>query len=71
MVTSTAVLEELRGGDFESQEDCLSLLDSVPLLPTETGIGEIIRAVNVLLGLYVPSLVTPLELLGGACPVLS
>ena len=113
VVTSTAVLEELRGGEFESREDCIALLDNVPLLPTETGVGAIvrtyidhhvmpgnptgdalhlalasfhkcdflltwncrhlanankfghIRTVNVLLGLFVPSLVTPLELLGG------
>lgn len=112
-VTSSAVLEELQNGDFDSREDCLSLLDGVPLVPVERGIGEIvrtyidhhvmpanptgdalhlalashhkcdflltwncrhlanankfghIRTVNALLGLFVPSLVTPLELLGG------
>lgn len=113
IVTSSAVLEELRNGDFPSQESCLRMLDNVPLLPTEDQIADIvvtyiehrvmpanpagdalhlalashhkcdflltwncrhlanankfghIRTVNALLGLFVPSLVTPLELLGG------
>ena len=113
IVTSSAVIEELRNGEFDSRENCLRLLDGVPLLPVELSIGEVvqtyvnhhvmpanptgdalhlalashhkcdflltwncrhlanankfshIRTINGLLGLFVPSLVTPLELLGG------
>ena len=43
VVTSSAGLEELQGGEFDSKGDCLSLLDDVPLLPVERGIGEIVR----------------------------
>lgn len=112
LVTSVAVLEELLGGDFPAREDCVRLIDDLPLLPVETAITEIveayvahhvmprdpfgdalhlalasyhrcdflvtwncrhlanankfdhIRRVNVMLGLFVPLLVTPLELLG-------
>jgi hypothetical protein len=113
IVSSVAVVDELRRGDFTSREDCLGLLDSVELLEIDEAISEIveayiahqlmpidpfgdalhlaiasfyrcdflvtwncrhlanankfdhIRRVNGILGLYVPTLVTPLELLGG------
>ena len=113
LVTSTAVVEELRSGDFAARDDCLRLLADVPLLPAETEIAAIvrtyirhqvmpanpagdalhlalasyhkcdflltwncrhlanankfehIRVINVMLGLFVPALVTPLELLEG------
>ena len=112
LVTSEAVLEELARGQFESREDCLRLLEGLPLIELVPAVGEVvesyisyklmprdpvgdalhlalasyhrcdflvtwncrhlanankfdhIRRVNTLLGLFVPTLVTPLELLG-------
>lgn len=112
-VTSVAVLDELSRGNYPTKEDALRLMSSLPLLPLEEAITEIVQAyiqhklmpddpigdalhlalasyhkcdflltwncrhlanankfdhirrVNTLLGLYVPLLVTPLELLGG------
>ena len=112
LVTSPAVIEELRGGQFPSQKECLNLIAALPLVAVEPAVLEIvqtyiarqvmpsnplgdalhlalasfhrcdflvtwncrhlanankfghIRRVNTLLGLYVPSLVTPLELIG-------
>jgi predicted nucleic acid-binding protein len=113
LVTSEAVLEELSRGDFPAREDCLRLIEALPLVPIEPGVAEIVRTyiarqvmprspvgdalhlalasyhrcdflvtwncrhlanankfdhirrVNTMLGLFVPALVTPLELLGG------
>jgi predicted nucleic acid-binding protein len=113
LVTSSAVLEELAGGNPEQVANRLALVRDLVLLPIEPAISEIaetyiqhrvmpadpggdalhlalashhkcdflvtwncrhlanankfghIRRVNALLGLYVPALVTPLELLGG------
>jgi predicted nucleic acid-binding protein len=112
LVTSVAVVEELSRGDFPAREDCLRLIDALPLVPIEPAVAEIvetyvarkvmprepvgdalhlavasyhrceflltwncrhlanankfdhIRRVNAMLGLFVPALVTPLELLG-------
>jgi predicted nucleic acid-binding protein len=112
LVTSLAVLEELKGTDPERSALRISLLRDVPLLPIEPAVLEIVRTyiarklmpadpsgdalhlalasyykcdflvtwncrhlanankfghirlVNTLLGLFVPTLVTPLELLG-------
>ncbi len=112
LVTSEAVLAELEQGHFSAREDCLKLLDGLPLVGFEPAVGEIveayvahrlmprdpagdalhlalashhrcdflvtwncrhlanankfdhIRRVNTLLGLFVPTLITPLELLG-------
>lgn len=114
IVTSEAVLAELEQGHFDSREDCLGLLDGLPLVEIEPAVAEIvesyvahrlmprdpagdalhlalasyhrcdflltwncqhlanankfdhIRRVNTLLGLFVPTLITPLELLGDA-----
>lgn len=112
LVTSAAVLNELKRSSFPNQEKCLALMEQVVLVRTEPqAISEIvetyianhvmpsdpvgdalhlalasyhkcdflltwncrhlanankfghIRRVNTLLGLFVPSLVTPLELL--------
>ena len=113
LVTSEAVLDELRKGEFPGKEDTLALMQSVPLLEIEDPLAEIvtayiahyvmpadpagdalhlalasfhkcdflltwncrhlanankfphIRRENAILDLFVPSLVTPLELLGG------
>lgn len=112
LVTSAAVIEELRRGDFPAREECLRLMEPLDLILVEPAIAEIveayvqrkvmpkdpigdalhlalasyhrcdflltwncrhlanankfehIRRVNTLLGLFVPALVTPLELLG-------
>lgn len=112
LVTSTAVFEELSGGDFPNKEKAVELIAKLPQVVIKAEIAEIvdayirhklmpndpagdalhlalasyhkcdflltwncrhlanankfghIRRVNVMLGLYVPSLVTPLELLG-------
>ncbi|MFV2068964.1 MAG: type II toxin-antitoxin system VapC family toxin [Pirellulales bacterium] len=112
MVTSSAVLDELAGGLPERAAERLNLVESLPLLPVEAAIAEIVQAyiehrvmpvdpagdalhlalasyhkcdflvtwnclhlanankfghirrVNTILGLFVPALVTPLELLG-------
>lgn len=112
LVTSDAVLDELREGDYPSQEPALKLVENLPLLEITPAVAEIveayfrhrlmpadptgdalhlalasyhkceflvtwncqhlanankfghIRRVNSLLGLFVPVLATPLELLG-------
>ena len=112
LVTSVAVVEELSRGDFPAREDCLRLIEPLPLVPIEPAVAEIvetyvarevmpsdpvgdalhlavasyhrcdflltwncrhlanankfdhIRRVNTMLGLIVPALVTPLELVG-------
>jgi hypothetical protein len=112
LVTSEAVLDELRDGDYPSREEAFDLAKDLPLLEITPAIAEIveayiyhrlmpedpagdalhlalasyhkceflvtwncqhlanankyghIRRVNSLLGLYVPILATPLELLG-------
>jgi hypothetical protein len=55
LVTSEAVLDELTRGDFPNKENALANANKF----------DHIGRVNMLLGLYVPKLVTPLELLGG------
>lgn len=112
LVTSDAVLDELRDGDYPSQERALKLVENLPLLEITPAVAEVvdayfrhrlmpsdptgdalhlalasyhkceflvtwncqhlanankfghIRRVNNLLGLFVPVLATPLELLG-------
>ena len=112
LVTSVAVVDELTRGAFAAREDCLRLIELLPLVPIEPAVAEIvetyvarkvmpsdpigdalhlavashhrcdflltwncrhlanankfehIRRVNAVLGLFVPALVTPLELLG-------
>lgn len=111
LVTSGAVLDELERGQFASRDDCLKLIQLLPVLSVEPPIVEIveayidrhvmpadpagdalhlalasyhrcdflvtwncqhlanankfdhIRRVNIALGLFVPALVTPLELI--------
>ncbi len=112
VVTSEAVLDELKRGNYPNKDRALALVNDVPLLEIDDPITEIvegyvshrlmpqnplgdalhlalasyykcdflltwnckhlanankfdhIKRVNTLLGLYVPKLVTPLELLG-------
>lgn len=112
LVTSAAVVDELRRGRYPNQEKCLALIQEVPIVTSAADIFGIvqtyishhvmpddpvgdalhlafasfykcdflitwncrhlanankfghIRSVNTMLGLFVPSLVTPLELLG-------
>jgi hypothetical protein len=114
LVTSPAVLDELRGGPPEWSAERLALVRDLPLLRVESAIVEIVQAyirhrvmpadpagdalhlalasfhkcdflvtwncqhlanankfshirrVNTMLGVFVPALVTPLELLGGS-----
>ncbi len=110
LVTSPAVIDELERGSFDFRDECLRLMENLPLLAIEDPVLDIvetyvarhvmpsdpagdalhlalasfhqcdflvtwnckhlanankfghIRRVNTLLGLFVPSLVTPLEL---------
>lgn len=112
LVTSAAVVEELSRGDFPARQDCLRLIEHLPLVPMEQAVAEIVRTyiaqkvmprdpvgdalhlalashhrcdflvtwnchhlanankfdhirrVNAMMGVFVPALVTPLELLG-------
>lgn len=112
LVTSDAVLDELREGDYPSREPALALVAGLPVLDVTEAVAEIViayvrhrlmpadpagdalhlalashhkcdflvtwncqhlanankfghlRRVNTLLGIYVPVLATPLELLG-------
>ena len=112
VVTSEPVLDELAAGDYPGREQVLALANTLPCLPVEFSIAEIVQAyiehqvmpqdplgdglhlalasyhkcdflvtwnclhlanankfghirrVNAMLGLFVPALVTPLELLG-------
>lgn len=112
IVSSVAVLDELRRGDFPGRGDAVSMLDNLEMLELEDPVFEIveaylahkvmpadpfgdalhlalasyhrcdflvtwncqhlanankfgqIRRINGMLGLYVPDLVTPMELLG-------
>jgi hypothetical protein len=43
MVTSAAVLEELERGDFAWRDDCVRLLDEVPIVPVERSVLEIVQ----------------------------
>ncbi|RKZ38730.1 MAG: hypothetical protein DRQ49_13525 [Gammaproteobacteria bacterium] len=112
IVTSNAVIDELNKGDYPTKANTLELISSIPLLPFEEEITEIvenylkyklmpkdplgdvlhlalasyhkcdflltwncknianankfahIKRINTLLGLFVPTLLTPLELMG-------
>lgn len=44
VVTSAAVVEELSRGDFPAREDCLRLIEHLPLVPVEPAVAEIVRA---------------------------
>lgn len=116
VVISEAVLDELSAGDYPTKDQVLSLVESLPVLPVEPAIVEIvevyiehqlmpqdplgdalhlalasyyrcdflltwncnhlanankfshIKRINTLLGLFVPMLVTPLEILGESRP---
>ena len=112
VVTSDAEVDELSAGDYPGRDDALALISSLPLVPLDFAVAEIvetymehsvmpkdplgdalhlalasyhkcdflltwncvhlanankfshIKRINTLLGLFVPSLVTPLELMG-------
>ncbi|MEI6525560.1 MAG: hypothetical protein WCP62_05985 [Planctomycetota bacterium] len=78
IVSSAAVLDELRRGDFPGRDDCLEMLNTIEMLELNDPVFEIveaylanankfgqIRRINGILGLFTPELVTPMELLGG------
>ena len=58
-VTSEAVLEELQSGDFPNKEKALILMESVPLLPFEPAVAEIVET-------YVNRMVMPRDPAGDA-----
>ncbi|EDN66110.1 conserved hypothetical protein [Beggiatoa sp. PS] len=59
IVTSQAVLDELRGGDFPTQEHTINLLKDVPLVPIEPPISEIVQ-------IYIQHRIMPNDPLGDA-----
>ncbi len=42
LVTSIAVLDEIENGNFPSKSAVIDLVSSLPILPIESGIGEIV-----------------------------
>ncbi|MEQ8821933.1 MAG: type II toxin-antitoxin system VapC family toxin [Sumerlaeia bacterium] len=44
LVTSPAVIDELERGNFSARDDCLRLVEDLPLLPIEDSITEIVEA---------------------------
>ena len=44
LVTSLAVIEELEKRDYPTKSDALALMESIPFLPVEDSIAEIIEA---------------------------
>lgn len=59
LVTSSAVVEELEGGNFPSREDCLDLIASLRLVAIEPTITEIVET-------YVARRVMPANPVGDA-----
>ena len=59
VVTSEAVLDELSGGDYPTRNRALSLVSSLPVLPVEPAITEIVAA-------YIAHQVMPQDPLGDA-----
>lgn len=43
LVTSQAVLDELNNGDYPKKENCIALLDDLPLLAIEPEIADIVE----------------------------
>ena len=43
LVTSQAVLDELNNGDYPKKDQCIALLDDLPLLAIESEIAEIVE----------------------------
>ena len=43
LVTSAAVIDELERGEFPSREDCLRLIEGLPVLAVESGFLEIVQ----------------------------
>jgi len=112
LVSSSATIEELEGGDYPTKKECLELIEGLPILPVKPAIAEIVKVymkhhlmpkdpvgdalhlaiasyykceflltwncqnlanankfghikrINALLDLFVPTLVTPLQLRG-------
>jgi predicted nucleic acid-binding protein len=44
LVTSAAVIEELREGDYPSRDECLELVGALPLLAIEPAVMDIVEA---------------------------
>jgi hypothetical protein len=62
LVTSPAVIEELRRGDFPSRDDCLALIATLPVLAIEFAVLEIVQA-------YIDRRVMPANPAGDALPL--
>ncbi len=61
LVTSLAVIEELENGDYPTKSDALSLMESIPFLPVEDSIVEIIEA-------YIARKLMPIDVTGDGDP---
>jgi len=59
LVTSDAVVDELEGGDYPSRSDCVRLVATLPRLPLEFPVEEIVKA-------YVTQQLMPANPLGDA-----
>jgi len=44
LVTSVAVIEELRRGEFPARNDCLQLITAMPVVAIDTSVLEIVEA---------------------------
>lgn len=44
IVSSVAVLDELRRGDFSGRDDCLAMLDTIEMLELDDPVFEIVEA---------------------------
>lgn len=58
-VTSLAVVDELRHGEFDAREDCMALIHQLPALEIDTTIVEIVEA-------YIARRVMPADPVGDA-----
>ena len=59
-ITSAAVLEEIERGDFASKQECLQLLEPLPLVRIEPPVSEIVEA-------YIRHQVMPSDRWGTRC----
>lgn len=59
LVTSVAVVEEISRGDFPARNDCLQLIEPLPLVPIEPAVDEIVET-------YVARKVMPSDPVGDA-----
>ena len=58
-MTSVAVLDELRNGEYPNQEEIIALVNDLPLIPVQSTIAEVVHA-------YVRHKVMPSDPVGDA-----